>query len=66
MDHSEEYKGHSIYVSTRPLGRGYVWIILIDGSIYREQVRERPQPEEMALREGIWEAKFVVDQMTAK
>jgi hypothetical protein len=66
MNHSEEYKGHSIFVSTRQLGRGYVWNFLIDGNIYREQVGDRPQSEEMALSEGIWEAKFAVDQITAK
>ena len=62
----EEYKGHTISVSTRKVGKGYMWSYVIDGHIYREQVGDRAQSEEMALHEGIGEAKFAIDHMKPK
>jgi hypothetical protein len=64
MDRDEEYKGHTISVSTRKLGHGFAWSYVIDGSKYGEQRGDKPLSEELALSEGIGEAKFVVDQMT--
>lgn len=65
MDHHEEYKGHDISVSTRKVGRGYMWSYTVNGD-YHEQHGDRPQSEEMALREGLGEAKFRVDRMVDK
>ena len=31
MDHHEEYKGHDISVSTRKVGRGYMWSYTVNG-----------------------------------
>lgn len=63
MEHSEEYKGHSITVSTSERGHGFVWNYLIDGIHYTEQHGDRPLSEGLALSEGIGNAKFAVDQM---
>lgn len=54
---------HAISVSTTKLGRGYVWSYQIDGGNPPGQFADRPQSEEMALREGIGEARSAVDRM---
>ena len=64
MDYTEDYKGHSFTVSTRQVGRGYMWSYVIDADIYREQRGDSPQSEEIALHDGVGEAKFYIDQMT--
>jgi hypothetical protein len=61
--HQEEYKGHQIAVDTRKVGKGYMWSYQIDGGDLREQYGDRPQSEDLALSEGISNAKFAVDQM---
>lgn len=63
MHHEEEYKGHTISVYTTELGRGHIWNYQIDGGPIRRQQGDRPQSEEIALGEGVGEAKYVVDQM---
>jgi hypothetical protein len=63
MNHDETYRGRHIFVSTRNVGHGYTWSYTIDGEHYKEQLGDRPQPEEMALREGIGEARLAVDRM---
>jgi len=63
MQHSEDYKGHNISVSTNQREKGYVWEYLIDGHIHRNQMGDRPMSEKIALAEGIDAAKSAVDQM---
>lgn len=63
MEHSEEYRGHSISVSTSKLGEGNVWSYLTDGEHYTEQYGDRPLSEDLALSEGIGNARYAVDRM---
>lgn len=63
MEHSEDYKGHHLSVSTYQRGNGYAWEYLIDGHIHRSQIGDRPMSENIALAEGIDAAKSYVDQM---
>ena len=56
-----EYKGRTIDVRTRKIGRGWVWIYQIDSGPLREGLDRALPDEELALKEGVEVAKREID-----
>jgi hypothetical protein len=58
-----KYKGRTIVVATRKLGRGWQWTFQIDAGPPRDGPDRPVGHEEIMLQEGVRQAQWEIDRM---